>query len=53
MKTVVLFANLKANFFRLILTKAELLALTPKDFDFENNVLKITKSYKRLKVKTL
>lgn len=30
------FCELKANFFRLILTKAELLALTPGDFNFEN-----------------
>ena len=27
----------------------ELLALTPKDFDFENNILKVTKSYKRVR----
>lgn len=31
------------------MTKAELLALTPKDFDFENNILKVTKSYKRVR----
>ena len=31
----------------------ELLALTPKDFDFENNVLKITKSYKKVKGKDI
>lgn len=39
------FCELKANFFRLILTKAELLALTPADIDFENKKLHITKSY--------
>ena len=31
----------------------ELLALTPKDFDLENNVLKITKSYKKVKGKDI
>ena len=31
----------------------ELLALTPKDFDFENNVLKKQSHIKKLKVKTL
>ena len=31
-------------FFRFYLTKAEFLALTPKDFDFEKNTLDITKS---------
>ena len=29
--------------------EGELLALTPKDFDFENNILKVTKSYKRVR----
>lgn len=39
------FCELKANFFRLILTKAELLALTPEDFDFEKKTVSITKNY--------
>lgn len=43
------FCELKANFFRLILTKAEMLALTPSDFDFENQTVSINKSYQRLK----
>ena len=43
------FCELKANFFRLILTKAELRALTPADIDFETNTLSITKSYQRIK----
>ena len=42
------FCELKANFFRLILTKAELLALTPADFDFTTHTLRINKSYQRL-----
>lgn len=29
--------------------EGELLALTPKDFDFENNILRINKSYKKVK----
>ena len=29
--------------------EGELLALTPADFDFENNILKVTKSYKRVR----
>ncbi|MFR7912856.1 site-specific integrase [Eubacterium ramulus] len=41
------FCELKANFFRLILTKAELLALTPKDIDFDRNQISITKTYYR------
>jgi len=48
MKTVVLFANQKQFFFRLILTKAELLALTMEDFDFEKNTVRMNKSYQRL-----
>lgn len=36
-------------FFRFYLTKAEFLALTPKDFDFEKNTLDITKSLQRVK----
>ena len=43
------FCELKANFFRLILTKAELLALTPADFNFKKKTLRINKSYQRLK----
>ena len=42
------FCELKANFFRLILTKAELLALTPADFNFKKKTLRINKSYQRL-----
>ena len=42
------FCELKANFFRLILTKAELLALTPADFDFERQTVTINKSYQRI-----
>lgn len=42
------FCELKANFFRLILTKAEVLALTPADIDFEKRTISITKSYQRL-----
>lgn len=38
----------KHIFFSLILTKAELLALTPKDFNFERQELIINKSYQRL-----
>lgn len=45
------FCELKANFFRLILTKAELLALTPADFNFEKKTLRINKSYQRLEEK--
>ena len=43
------FCELKANFFRLILTKAELLALTRADFDFENRILSINKTYQVIK----
>lgn len=39
----------KHIFFSLILTKAELLALYPSDFDFANNRLNIKKTYKRIK----
>lgn len=45
------FCELKANFFRLILTKAELLALTPADFNFKKKTLRINKSYQRLQGK--
>lgn len=38
----------KHIFFSLILTKAELLALTPADFDFEKRAVSINKSYQRL-----
>ncbi len=38
-------------FFRFYLTKAELLALTPQDIDFDNKVIRITKSYQRLEGK--
>ena len=38
----------KHIFFSLILTKAELLALTPADFDFNNKTVTISKSYQRL-----
>lgn len=31
------------------MTKAELRALTPADFDFDTNMLSITKSYQRIK----
>lgn len=36
-------------FFRFYLTKAEMLALTPSDFDFGRNTVTINKSYQRLK----
>ena len=39
------FCELKANFFRLILTKAELLALSFSDFDMSGNLLHINKTY--------
>ena len=42
------FCELKANFFRLILTKAELLALTYEDIDLEKRIISISKSYQRL-----
>ena len=45
------FCELKANFFRLILTKAELLALTYDDINLEEKTISITKSYQRLKGK--
>lgn len=45
------FCELKANFFRLILTKAELLALTYDDINLEEKAISITKSYQRLKGK--
>lgn len=35
------------NFFRFYLTKAELLALTKSDVDFQNNRMNITKTYYR------
>lgn len=38
----------KHIFFSLILTKAELLALTAVDFDFEKETVRINKSYQRL-----
>lgn len=41
----------KHIFFSLILTKAELLALTPGDFDFEKQTVTISKSYQRIKGK--
>ena len=43
------FCELKANFFRLILTKAELLALSLSDFDMSGNLLHINKTYNRIK----
>ena len=42
------FCELKANFFRLILTKAELLALSFSDFDMSGNRLHINKTYNRI-----
>ena len=47
MKTVVLL-RIKSKFFRLILTKAELLALTAADFNFDKETVTINKSYQRL-----
>lgn len=41
----------KIYFFRFYLTKAEMLALTPADFDFVRQTLTINKSYQRLKGK--
>ena len=35
------------------MTKAELLALTPSDFDFEKGIVSITKSYQRIKGRDL
>ena len=43
------FCELKANFFRLILTKAELLALTWRDIDFENSSIQIYKAVAKSK----
>ena len=43
--------KLNGYFFRFWLTKAELLALTPQDIDFDNKVIRITKSYQRLEGK--
>lgn len=47
------FCELKANFFRLILTKAELLALTYEDIDLEKRCITINKSYQRLNGKDI
>ncbi|NBH14975.1 hypothetical protein D3Z36_12505 [Lachnospiraceae bacterium] len=41
---VILFLCKKEYFFRFYLTKAELLALTLADFNFEENTIQITKS---------
>ena len=41
------FCELKANFFRLILTKAETLALTKSDIDFVGKSIFISKTYDR------
>ena len=49
--TTVSFSLIKKHFFRFYLTKAELLALTPQDIDFDNKVIRITKSYQRLEGK--
>ena len=49
--TTVSFSLIKKHFFRFCLTKAELLALTPQDIDFDNKVIRITKSYQRLEGK--
>ena len=38
-------------FFRFYLTKAEMLALTPEDIDFEKHTISINKSYQRLEGK--
>lgn len=38
------FCELKANFFRLILTKAELFALTEKDIDFKRKTISVSKT---------
>ena len=43
----------KHIFFSLILTKAELLALTYEDIDFENRIVSVSKSYQRLDGKDL
>ena len=43
----------KHIFFSLILTKAELLALTPADFDFQACTIRINKSYQRLEGKDI
>lgn len=42
------FCELKANFFRLILTKAELCALQWEDFDLAHSKLKIRKTMQRI-----
>lgn len=46
------FCELKANFFRLILTKAELAGLTWDNVDFKNNMLTIDKTVNRYRKKT-
>ena len=48
---MVSFSLIKKHFFRFCLTKAELLALTPQDIDFDNKIIRITKSYQRLEGK--
>ena len=45
------FCELKANFFRLILTKAELAGLTWDNVDFKNNMLTIDKTVNRYRKK--
>ena len=47
------FCELKANFFRLILTKAELAALTWDCIDFENNTIRIDKTVTDIEKKIL
>ena len=41
------FCELKANFFRLILTKAEFCGLTVRDLDFKNEVIRIDHQLQR------
>lgn len=47
------FCELKANFFRLILTKAELQALTFTDLDLKSGIIHITKTYSVIDGKTV
>ena len=47
--TTVSFSLIKKHFFRFYLTKAELLALTPADIDFEKQTVTISKTFHRSK----
>ncbi|NBI90693.1 site-specific integrase [Lachnospiraceae bacterium] len=47
--TTVSFSLIKKHFFRFYLTKAELLALTPADIDFQKQTVTISKTFHRSK----